>query len=56
MTTTPRGSVSGNYVQKRKPAAPAEPDAEEEHRVPRLPELQFLKRRLPGEPQHGPWK
>lgn len=56
MTTTPRGSISGNYVQKRKlPPPPAEP-VEDERPAPRLPELQFLKRRLPGEPKHGPWK
>lgn len=49
-----------NHVRKagyQKPGDGHPIDPEDEDRpMPRLPELQFLKHRLPGEPKDGPWK
>jgi hypothetical protein len=50
-----------NHVRKAgypNPGEQPEPEMpiEERERVPRLPEVQFLKRRLPNEPKSGPWK
>lgn len=45
---------------KRKPipevgVKPAEKELPPE-RVVRMPEISFIKRRLPGEPDQGPWR
>lgn len=44
------------YLRRGDPVPLTSMDPIERSRLVKLPEVQFLKRRLPGEPLVGPWK